>query len=759
MKNSIRILLVFLISASQSIACGWYPFGEQVRFSLMNPALFDDGGMSPYYFTAWDYGYSFESTELNDPNIALWSAYCGGKVDAKSIYKAIYELEYNDVKWNNSSNKMLLYLRENDQEALDYIAFAKTCSEFNMSDSDWEVDPSEKLERNKKILEALKKSQRVKSEMIKKRYRFLAVRLAYYNNDEDRVNSIYEKSFFGSPKDAIDYWAYYFKTTTEKISAERNYKLGQVFVNAPGKRFGVLTRFSREISLDEVLKYATTDTERANVHIMYAVRERGRGLATLKKVQKLDPKHPLLDYLLIREVNKLEDWILTPRYTNFDPTVDNRRETYDESNELIKERIADDEKYGREVADWISSLNIKTNKTWNLAGAYLKGITGNPQSALAILNSANDYPKGQQQLINRIKLLFNVRKNAATKLTIDEQNLLMNHKQDSYNMFLFAVSREYEFQQKLDVAAGLFSQVNKVFDGGYEGVSWKSATGKETLESDYYYSWFLYLDAEYSPKEVESVINFANTEFDKSTKFDYWQRQYLVEDINKLYDLLGTKYVRQNNMDAAISAFKKVGGDIWEEYPYQTFLNANPFHADFYSAHEPSEFDTVSYTKLEIAKLYKSYLEKAENPQTKNRAYYYFLVANCELNMSHHGNSWMMRRYFWTANMNPNYLEDDDDFFRLKRAQEFYTKAYEISSRREVKALCLRMVGRCEKHEIYFDAPDSWDFDYDSYGGFLNYAYSKNKAYERLSRDYPSDAADLLSNCYSFERYFAKMKD
>lgn len=755
-----RLLLVCLISASQSLACSWYPFGEDVRFSLFNPLLFDDGGMSPYYFSSANYGFNFQSTAQNDPNVALWSAYCQGKVELKSIYHALYKSTYDDLNSSTSKNKMVVYLRENDQEALDYIAFAKTCSDYNSVDDGWEVDPSTELARNRKMLEALKNSKNVKSEMIKKRYRFLAIRLAFYNNDEDRLNAIYEKSFIGNPKDAIDYWALYFKSTTENVSAKRNYNLAQVFVNASDKRFGALTRFSRDIPIDEVLAFATTNTERANVHVMYAVRERGRGLAAIKMVQKLDPKHPLLDYLLIREVNKLEDWILTPRYTNFDPTVDNRRESYDESTELIKQRIADDEKYGLEVANWISTLNLKSNKTWNLASAYLKGISGNPQAALTVLNAAKDYPEAQQAMINRILLVFNVRKNAAKPLSIVEQNLLVNAKQDSYNMFLFAVAREYEFQQKMDIAASLFSQVNRIEEySDYFGVSWKSGTGKETLESDYYYSWFLYLDAEYAPKDVQSVINFTEKEFDKSSAFDLWQREYLSGDIHKLYDLLGTKYMRQNNLDAAISAFEKVGGDIWDEYPYKTYLNANPFHADFYSAHKASEFDTVTYTKLEIAKRYKSYLEKAENPQSKNRSYYYFLAANCELNMSQYGNSWMMRRYFWTANMNPTYLEDDDDYFRLKRAKELYLKAYEASSRREVKALCLRMLGRCERDQIYFDAPYEWDFDYESQGGYYNYLNSQNKAFQRLKSEYPDDARDLLSNCYSFERYFAKLKD
>jgi hypothetical protein len=759
MKSSIRILLVFLISASNSIACSWYPFGEDVRFSLMDPSVFDDGGMSPYYYTSATYGYSFASTPENDPNIALWSDYCDGKVDAKSIYEAIYKLDENEINSGSSGNKMIDYLRENDSEALDYVLFAKSCSDFNNGYSGWENDHGNGVDRNTKMIEALKRSEKVDSKVIKKRYRFLAVRLAFYGHDRSKVRAIYSKSFSKNPTDAIDYWALYFKSTTDEKSAERNYHLAQVFVNAPGKRFGVLTHFSREIPMDEVLKFANSNTERANVYAVYSVRDKGRSLSTLKGVQKLDPNHPMLDYLLIREVNKLEDWILTPRYTNFNPTIDSRSEGYGESNELIQERIKDDEKYGREVAEWIGTLNLSSKKsTWNIAEAYLLGISGRNSVAFGLLES-DEFPEATAGLVKQFRLLFKVRAGAEKSLSNTEQSLLMDFKQNNYNLFLFAVSREYEFQKQFDVAAGLFSQVNRTRDYYSEGVAWKSSTGKETLSSDFFYSWFLYLDAEYSPKELQSVIDFAELKFAESRPFDQWQRKYLRKNIDKLYDLLGTKHVRQNNMDKAISAFEKVGGDLWKKHPYRTYLDANPFHADFYSGHKPGELDTIKYTKLEIAKLYKSHLQKAENPKTKNRAYYYFLVANCELNMSHYGNSWMMRRYFWTGAMNPNYLEDDDDFFRLKRAREFYQKAFDVSSKKDIKALCLRMLGRCEKHQLYFDAPDSWDFDYDSHGGYRNYFYSMNKSYKKLEKEYPNYAEELLSNCFSFERYFAKMEN
>ena len=193
--------------------------------------------------------------------------------------------------------------------------------------------------------------------------------------------------------------------------------------------------------------------------------------------------------------------------------------------------------------------------------------------------------------------------------------------------------------------------------------------------------------------------------------------------------------------------------------PYSLYLNGNPFHADFNSSDKRSRMDTISYNKLELVKQYQTYWTLANNPKTKNRAYYYFLLGNCELNMSHYGNSWMMRRYYWTASMHPNNLEDDDEFFRVKRAQEYYQKAYDLATSSEVKALCLRMKGRCEKHQITFDAPDSWDFDYDEYGGFGSYVFSKNQTYRKLINDYPDDAEDLIGYCYSFERYFDRLKN
>ena len=85
-------------------------------------------------------------------------------------------------------------------------------------------------------------------------------------------------------------------------------------------------------------------------------------------------------------------------------------------------------------------------------------------------------------------------------------------------------------------------------------------------------------------------------------------------------------------------------------------------------------------------------------------------------------------------------------------------KAYDLATTDKQKALCLRMAGRCEKYDLMFEAPYSWDFDYDAYGGYYAYFYSKNTSYQRLEQQFPMDADDLLSNCFSFQRYFAELK-
>ena len=123
--------------------------------------------------------------------------------------------------------------------------------------------------------------------------------------------------------------------------------------------------------------------------------------------------------------------------------------------------------------------------------------------------------------------------------------------------------------------------------------------------------------------------------------------------------------------------------------------------------------------------------------------------------MSYYGNSWMMRRYWWSTNLVKSGLIDDEEFARCDLAKKYYKKAYDLSTNDMQKALCLRMMGRCEKYALFDEHEYDWDFDYDRYGGYLQLMFSKNKSYKTLENNYPEEYSELISNCESFSEYYA----
>jgi hypothetical protein len=312
--------------------------------------------------------------------------------------------------------------------------------------------------------------------------------------------------------------------------------------------------------------------------------------------------------------------------------------------------------------------------------------------------------------------------------------------------FVFAIARELEYKGNTTDAALLLSKLNKAEnDENYfnyrNGTYWYTKKRHQTLYVDYYHDYFFYLDAQYTIQQISDLVANIKANQNSKDKFTAWKYAVVQKDLPRLYDLLGTKYMRQNNLTAALKSFGKVADTLWnsERFPYKTYLNANPFYTNFFSEHAKTHADTVSYNKVELTRKLINYLNKAET-QAKDRDYHYFLVANSYFNMTQYGNSWMMKRYYWTVSMNKTKLEDDYDYFNCSLAKMYYLKAKEASKSKKFAALCLRMAGRCETYKIRFNTGE-WDIP-------LNYYYKK------LKREYPAYYDDLMSNCESFESYY-----
>lgn len=748
----------FLISAESLLACGpWYPFGEDIRFSLFSPHLFD-GGMNDFHYSA-SYFYDTDApTYLDDPNVNDWHKLTGEKVSKELVHEAIYSLSAKEIVDARSTHPFVKKMFElGRRDHLEYLAFAKKHSYLNgdMLDPWGKEDSKLRLKRKKALGEAKKLAGQAVDPLLKRRYAFVAIRLAFYNSDQVEVSRLYRSYFNGLEEMGVDLYAKYFELQGRELNAERNFQVAQLFEKIPTKRRGLNALFQREIESAEVLNYAKTDAEKANVLLMYSMRKGDRQLSTIQAIYSLDPKSSLLPFLIVREINKLEDWILSPTYTAFDPVM-HPDVDFDDSQEILHQRLIADREYARKVLAWINSN--KTNFDPELVSsvvALLQFMTENSEAAYQTLNKVIFSGEDREIWRKRILGILKVAAFASTDLQSIELSLYLEGEYEERERYLFLIGRLFEFKGNLNAAASLYSHLNvdrEYYDNSFV---WAEPKGLTTYNISFYSDYFAYFDANYTAQDLVEITQFA-----RNTVRETPNLQFLVSRINadkfKLLDLIGTKFLREANLTKSLSFLEQVPKTYWESdtNKYAFYLAANPFYADFYSAHKPTEADTIVYTKYEVVKKLNSLIE-LEKTQTGNaKAKTNFLIANCYFNMTTYGNSWMMRRSWWSTNTYNTVFVDNDEFNKCILAKAYYMKAAQASQSDGFEALCLRMAGRCESHALYFEHEYDYDFNYEEVGGFGEFMFNKNTSYKLLKQKYPDWHDELVSNCYSFNRFY-----
>ena len=742
-------------------ACGpYYPYGEDVRFSILNPAAFGYRDFCGFNYSA-NIFHPEECYITNDEagrvlNVLLWKTYCKDKVDTASIYQAVYGLAEYELS-ANSGNAMIDYLlQKNDTTALNYLKFAKRCNDFNTwFDDPWErSDMGQIATRTSMINWALNAIKATKNKTIQKRYAFLAIRLSYYNADPKNIGFFYSKYFETNKtkKDIIDYWALYFKALRDTNPARQNYFLALVFSNAPDKRFAVAQHYNRRVPLASILALAKNSREKAAICLMNDLRNVGRGLAELQNLYQYQPNSRAFGFLLLREINKLEDWIYTPYYTYFQPSIQSTPYYYDRYDLEIKDyskyavsRVEKERQYAERLLQFISSINLSKVENPQLiktVKAYLQLMTNQHVSCL---NTIKTIPRNvlPARLIQALCLVSMHSGN--NNIPVQIRELIMQQGELKNNKFLFAVARELEYKGNTTEAALLYSKLDYINDyWDNKNMYWRTNKNHNTLLLDFYENYFFYMDAQYNTNQMEVLIgNIQQNTNKKKNNFEQWLYNDINADIDRLYDLLGTKYIRLNKLNEAYNVFKLVNDTVWSSsaYYYKDYLDANPFYTNFYNEHQKTKADTISFTKTTITATLVNYLKKADDVNNPKRDYYYFLAANCYFNMTQYGNSWMMKRYFWTGNQTKTGLADDKEYFQANLARQYYLKAKTVTKQPQFAALCLRMAGRCEQ---YRQIDLNIDLDLED-----------NKYSKELKITHPDDFENLISNCYSFDKYFA----
>lgn len=761
------LIFTLLLISKQLFACGFYPYGEYNRISLLDPHAFGYYSYAEFNYSSNLFG-SFYSDTLKfpsnyiDPNTRLWSAYCRGKVDLKSITYAVYKLKGTDIT-EHSPNSMIQYLYKlKDQQALNYLRFAKNCEFFNS----WEDDPWERqtfysLPKRKELVnKAIKLSKQASNKEIKRRYAFLAIRLAWYNQQFELIDSIFDKTFKNSSnKDILYYWSLYFKSFTAEDAALANFQLAQVFAYAEDKRFVCHQYFDKKVPVERALKYAKTKNEMANIYLLAGIEKYDRALPYLQQMYKHDAAAEGLSFLLLREINKIEDFVLTPYYTLFQPSVSNNlwSDTYEPPVQNVLDRSERDRLYAKEVLQFVNKADLrKVNdpEFWQISKAYLQFITRDYNSSLTLINSLeksvqDDARANQIKLIKALVLTAKQTHGSAVIPAEIRSTIVSNEKN---GQFIFAVGKELEYLGNTTDAALLYSMLDDSYDYESRTVFWKS--NKKRLAkyqyTDYFTNYFDYIDVAYSPEQIENLILKIHDSKKQNDRFSRLTYEVLEKQAPRLYDLLGTKYIRQNKLKHALSAFAKTGDLYWNRTytsweDYQNIFDQNPFYNLKYTPSFIIPKNQIRLNKFTITKQLINYLQKAEDKHERDRDYYYFLVANAYYNMGSNGNVWMMRRLNGWSGFYLSAMEDELEFRQSNLAKHYYLQAKKYAKTDKFRALCLRMLIRCEENKIQYHFFEDWNYSTNAF---------KNKYYLDLKTNYPDYFDDLVSSCNHFEEYF-----
>jgi len=753
MKKYLIFTVILLSNLSVLYSCGYSPYGEDIRYSLFLPEYFNYQDFGAFNYNADLFGFDYQNHNQYESNVYDWYHFTGKKVAVDEINECLNVLTLTDIN-SSSTNQFVRYLFKNKlQHVLQYLIMAKKCEEYSNFEVDdpWERKDTIRRSYTLFLNELTRKMLAEKDPYLNRKYAFIAIRTAYYGSEFDYIKKIFQSHFARGKKDYLYYWALFFNSFQNKDAGS---DIANIMAYCPEKRYAAYYFFHEQFDLKNSLTKATSSQDIGNLYAFASVQRLDPNLDYLRKIYEHSNKSRILDFLLLREINKIEDWIYTPYYTNYLPSTQFTEFWWSENDtelhtiETLRARSEKDRTYAKQMLDFVIGVDyskIHDVSLWNAAQIQLLFMTRNYD---ACLNKIEVFEKqfAKKKIISqieKIKALCIISNQETGRAIIKEavKPIIMKYKDDE--RFLFSIGRELEFRKNLPDGIAIIAFGNQKFRNRYyydesnNSVEWRGNRLLNSGNLEYFYEYFDYLDFVYSADDLKIVVNGLNK---KKKGDDFYKTIYsqLKKDENYLKDLLGTKYIRENRLEDALNAFNLIAFRYWEE-------NYNPWERDRFDdsyTFDKNPFYDIKYvdpfiphterylvTKLSITQHLIKYLKLADNPKTKNRDYYYFIIANCYLNMTQKGHSWMMRRFTSVTNYDQEYDEsyiDESEYVNSLLAQKYYRLAAENSKTEKFKALCLLM-------EVFSADPE--------------------RKLDRLKNTYPEYYQEL-SSCENLENYF-----
>lgn len=526
---------------------------------------------------------------------------------------------------------------------------------------------------------------------------------------------------------------------------EANYQFARVFDKCQSKRIRAMQLF-QPASADAALRYAKKPEEKAAIFTIRAIQNPGRGLADLQQIARICPTSPYLPLLITREINKVEDWLLTARLSGLAPWVSfapdfDWDENYDRKISRWRRINAQkDRVYVEQLRQFLENCAKRNRRNTallpllQLAVSHLYFIENQYTESWNILQQVKPGRDKRLQLQKQIQelLLLPHRRDvtrAATQTALARRLENVRHNAGLLTEPAIQLGRIYLalshafFNKKDMVTAGLLFGRGALTTASRNEHWWGGVGAAGFYDNLATINDLERLERLLDKKQKTTFEQFITGPFEPiEVSEDPSEWNYFIEDSqnhspvpgrDQLYELKGTFAFRDGDLIRANRAFAQIDTAYW----------GSGWDEDYCGSVDLIAADTVAplpnNTKARfVKKMLDLETEAARNPS--KRALNYYLLGNAWFQCSYWGRaSGMFAAGKSTDDTDrpdpyrrgPTYLSNQPDparygavYYRCRRAARFYQRALDQRPDPELAARVFYMLAECDRRDRWMTA-------------------------------------------------------
>lgn len=708
-------------------SCGPEPDPYDYYANFYNPNIPSQPGFEPFYYTALSPFFGSETPE-ETLNMAEWKDFFGGKVPEKDIREFIYTytrpamtalymhiekgspLQLPDSFKNNALTKY--FIQSADKETLGYLMFAKQCEPHAAGPEGWDEVKRDSLTMIRLSRNGVQLFKACKNPHLRERFAFQSIRLAHYCNAYEQALEYYDslKTPAGSTS-LIHYKIEGLRAGALRRTgkpAQSAYLFSRVFENAPSQReMAYRNVHYTDAPEDAVVPFCKNNREKATVAAIYALHTTEINTDGLRKVYALDPQSPMLDVLLSREMNKLEEDYFT---TMLERDAGRQMSYYGAENQSDHSAVLAVQQLLDELA---GGGKVKEPALWQISSAYISNALKDYAGARKRLEAAskNNLRPALKDQLEVVKLLVTINEQPVidaafenklleslrwldTKVTgtITNPFQLSANEVDTYyfkrmyrNLLDLVVSARYAKQNNFARKALVLAKRDKVLP--------------------YAYSYYSVSAPDYMRDSLQSqhlLALYNGHQSKKKTPFEQYLYEQLAMSNKEIGEMIAVNYVRIHQFQDAVEWFKRSTSSRYATLAFTPQLTDYGY----------DDADSTHENRISQQQFAERMLELEKQMKKKPDAKVYFEYATGLFSISYYGHA-----YQFSAGYRPStdwYSQEDDQtpfrkqYFGCYRAEEYYKKAADAATDKEFKAECLYMAARCAQKHLPRDGDMEW---------------------------------------------------